>query len=184
MRLTRARFLTGAAGLLALTAGAGGAGAALAQTPAPAGRPAGAGPMMGGRGAAGVPAALLDTLGLTAEQLAAERRTGKSLVQIAAERGVGKDALVAALVAEHQTALDARVGAGELTPTQAEALASRMRERAAEAAERTEVGPPAWAGVGPGMGRGPGRGAGRPGPMSGPGAGAGREGGPRWARRG
>ena len=199
MKLTRTQVLQGGLAALAASLALGGGAVVYGQTasttphvgpPFGPGMRAGAGaavrPMaeLGAGPAAGFGVAsdaLLNQLGMTADQLRAERQAGKSLAQIAQARGVSEDALVALLTGEHKAALDAAVTAGRLTQAQAEQALATMQARIATAVDRTEVGPPEWAGptnggLGLGMGRGFARGA-APGTVPGPGFG------PPWSRQ-
>jgi hypothetical protein len=100
--------------------------------------------------------ALLKKLGLTAEQLYAERRAGKSLAQIAQAKGVDRAALIALLNDEHKTRVNEIVKAGRLTQAQADAMLAEMKTRIETEVDDTTVGPPEWAGPGNGgfgMGR-------------------------------
>lgn len=125
----------------------------------------GRGPMMGAAGMPGIAGvaghqALLAKLNLTAEQLATERQSGKSLAQIAAARGVDRSTLLSLLAADHQAMVDARLKAGAITQEQASAMTAFMQTRLDEMVDRTEVGPPSWAGTMPGAGAGQGVGPG------------------------
>jgi hypothetical protein len=80
-------------------------------------------------------------LGITVEDLHAQRLAGKSLAQIAEEKGVSTEAVVDAMVASKEAALDARVEAGALTQEQANTALETMKARIAESINRTEVGP-------------------------------------------
>jgi hypothetical protein len=182
MKLTRSRLLKGAIAATASAAAIGGAAVVYGQsaTPTPrigppfgpfgrlgltgqaasdvtcpiTGAPMGA--MIGwpaGEGAASD--AVLKKLGLTADQVLAERRAGKSLAEIAQAKGVSKETLVATIVDAHKTALDAAVKAGTLTQAQADAMQSFMKERGAWMVDQTTVGP-GMAGAALGLGHGPG----------------------------
>ena len=97
-------------------------------------------------------------LGMTAEQIQAERQSGKSLAQIAQAKGVSRDALVNAMIESHKSVLDARVKAGSLTQAQADTALATMKARITESVNRTEVGPNRPAdgqGLGLAFGRGP-----------------------------
>lgn len=97
-------------------------------------------------------------LGMTADQIQAERTAGKSLAQIAEAKGVTKNALVNAMVESHKSVLDARVTAGTLTQAQADTALATMKTRIAQSVDRTEVGPNRPAdgqGLGLAFGRGP-----------------------------
>lgn len=140
-------LVSGVAGLVMLGAVAG---SVSAQTPPAQTQPgAGYGMQQGfqGRGSgaglgyqvAEAPAA--KALGMTVDQLHAERLAGKSLAQIAQAKGVKTDALINAMVESRKAVLDARVKAGTLTQAQAATALSTMTARMAESINRTEVGP-------------------------------------------
>ncbi len=156
-------LISGVAGLLMLGAVAGTVSAA-PPTPTPPGPPAATQQNWQGRGmgygygyqVAEAPAAKV--LGMTVDQLHAERLAGKSLAQISQEKGVKVDALVSAMVESRKADLDARVKAGTLTQAQADAALATMKARITESVNRTEVGPNRPAdgqGLGLGFGRGP-----------------------------
>jgi hypothetical protein len=197
MPFTRSRFLKGGVAAIATTLAIGGAGAVYAQTASPTprtgppfGQGARAGMAAGQHVAAGVPQSVLQRLGMTAEQLAAERQAGKSLAQIAQAKGVSKQALVDLILADRKAVVDERVKAGTLTQAQADAMLAQMKERVTTAVDRTEVGPPPWAGPGNGgfgLGMHRGTSAGARGPMAaqrGPAAAPGAPNAPATARRG
>ena len=154
MALTRGRLIKGGLGAAAVLAL--GAGAAAAQTPPVAGRgPFGMGRGLGpgmaagagvGMGFGGASDALLERLGLTAEQLYAERRAGKSLAQIAQAKGVDRAALITLLYDEHKARLAEVVKAGRLTQEQADAMLAVMKTRIETEVDDTTIGPPSWAG--------------------------------------
>lgn len=149
------------AGILVLVLTAALAGAALAQDTPPAATtdvcpcgltigamPWGSGPRGGvaGRGMpdwAGADEVVQKLLGMTAEQLQAERLAGKSLVDIASAKGVSEDTLIAAIVESHKATLAQLVADGKLTQAQADAMALRMQEQVKVMVERAGVGP-AW----------------------------------------
>ncbi|MCL4531858.1 MAG: hypothetical protein M1582_01465 [Actinobacteria bacterium] len=158
--------VSGVAGLIILGAVAGSVSAAPA-TPTPPGPPAAAqqsgwpGGGFGygaGFGYQAISGPISTLLGMSADQIRAERLAGKSLAQIAADKGVSKDALVNAMVQSHQSILDARVKAGTLTQAQADAALATMKTRVSQSVDRTEVGPNRPAdgqGLGLAFGRGP-----------------------------
>jgi hypothetical protein len=184
MKLTRSRVLKGAIAAAASAMALGGTGVVYGQaaTPTPRagppfgpwgwGAPAGTdatcpltgapiGAMAGwGAGEGLASDAVLKQLGMTAEQLLAERRAGTSLAQIAQARGVGKDALIATILDAHKASLDAAVNAGRLAQAQADAMQAMMQARVAFMVDQTVTGPGAAGGrgmMGPGsgmMGRG------------------------------
>ncbi len=122
--------------------------------------------MVGGAGAAGgmmgrgVPDwagqhdELATLLGMTAEDIQAERQAGKSLADIAAAKGITDDKLVDALMAARKANLDQLVADGKLTQAQADLMIERMETQVKSMVVRTTTGAP--------MGRGQGmRGGGR-----------------------
>jgi polyhydroxyalkanoate synthesis regulator phasin len=68
-------------------------------------------------------------LGITEEQLQTELRNGKSLADVAKAHGKTAAGLVAALVADAKTKLDAAVEAGKLTRADANDLLSGLKDR-------------------------------------------------------
>ena len=92
-----------------------------------------------------------DLLGLTHEEIEAQRHEGKSMVEIAAAQGVTEDALVEAILAAKKEAIQEKVEAGILTQEQSDRMFQQMEQRTIEAVNRTTVGP-----VGPHEGRGAG----------------------------
>jgi hypothetical protein len=85
-------------------------------------------------------------LGLTPEQIQAERQAGKSLVQIAAAKNVTEEALINAIMADKQAAVEKLVTAGTITREQADLRLTQMKENVKLAVNRTTVGQPDWAG--------------------------------------
>jgi len=158
-------LVSGAAGLLMLGAVAGTALAAPGTPTPPGPLPAVQGSWQGsglGYGAgAGYQSALAPVaklLGMTVDQIHADRLAGKSLAQIAQEKGVATQALVNAMVEARKAALDARVKAGSLTQAQADAALATMKARIAESISRTSIGPNRPSdgqGLGLAFGRGP-----------------------------
>ena len=88
-------------------------------------------------------------LGLTVEQLQAERLAGKSLVQIAASKGIDEDALIAKLLEARKATVNELLTAGKITQAQADYMLSNMAEHVKLLVERTNVGRPAFAGQSP-----------------------------------
>jgi hypothetical protein len=68
-------------------------------------------------------------LGLTEAELRTELRSGSTLAEVAKEQGKAVAGLVDAMVAAAKKDLDAAVGAGKLTRTQADAIAEGLEER-------------------------------------------------------
>jgi hypothetical protein len=151
----------------------------LAQQGPPRGAPAqgagyGPGPWMGQFGASPMHAAIAGALGLTSEQLWAERQAGKSIASIAQERQVDLETVAQAALGVRKAHLEALVAGGQLTREQADVMLAQ-----GEAMVRAHLNG-TW---GPGFGMmGPGHGMmgprGGAGPGYGPGMGPGF--GPRW----
>lgn len=148
--LAKRVIVSGVAGLVMLGAVAG---SVSAQTPPKATPGPQAGVQQGWQGqargmgagaglgyqAAEAPAA--KALGMTADDLHAQRAAGKSLAQIAKEKGLSEGAVVDAMLASRKAALDERVKAGTLTQAQANEAIATMKARMAESIDRTAVGP-------------------------------------------
>ena len=83
-----------------------------------------------------------ELLGLTPEEIQVQRQEGKSLVEIAATQGVTEDALVDAITAAKEEAIQQRVEDGTLTQEQADLMLQQMTQRTAEMVNRTTFGPP------------------------------------------
>ena len=75
-------------------------------------------------------AAAVTYLGLSPAALRAALLRGETLAEVARAHGRSAAGLVAALVAAYKTRLDGAVASGFLTPAQARAIESRLRERA------------------------------------------------------
>ncbi len=127
------------------------AGTALAQGTVPPSNGGWACPgvgMMGSRGGfggmnswAGLPDEVETLLGMTAEQIQAERLAGKSLVEIAASKGVGEETLVSTILNAKKADLDALVAAGTITQAQADFMYDRMEQMVPVMVNRTDTGP-------------------------------------------
>jgi hypothetical protein len=129
--------------------------------------------MMGGYGAGMMWGgdAVAQALGMTAEEIAAEMRAGKSLADVAAAKGVSLETLRGAMLAEHKANLDQAVADGRLTAEQAQAMQTQMESRIQAMLEGNGAGP---MGFGRGGMMGPGwqqNGTATPGQGFGPGAG-------------
>ncbi len=85
-------------------------------------------------------------LGLTAEEIQAQRQEGMSLVQIAAAQGVTEEQLIEAVMAERQARIQERVTAGTLTQERATFMLQNIEQNVVRAINRTTVGKPEWAG--------------------------------------
>ena len=93
-----------------------------------------------------------DLLGLSAEEIQAQRLEGKSLVGIAASAGVSEDALVAAFMAAKGEIIQQLVADGTLAPERAELMLQNMEQSTIQSVNRTETGP--FGQTGNGMGQG------------------------------
>ncbi|MGG1555425.1 hypothetical protein [Paenibacillus ferrarius] len=89
----------------------------------------GKGGFMPGFGIGGDPKVLTTLLGMTQEELAAERKTGKSLAEIAQAKGVSEDTLVAKLTEAETKKLDDAVAAGKLKQEQADKMKTGIADR-------------------------------------------------------
>jgi hypothetical protein len=96
-------------------------------------------------------------LGLTAEEIQAQRQEGKNLVQIAASKGVSEKQLVEAIMTDKKAEIQARVTARTLTQERANVMLQQMEQNIVRAINRVTVGQPEWAG-GNGAGQGAGNG--------------------------
>lgn len=102
----------------------------------------GEGMMQGGRPAwAGQPDKVATLLGMTAQQIQAERQAGKSLAQIAESKNVGVEKLVDTILAAKKTSLQQAVTDGKLTQAQADAMVQNMQAMVKAMVERTTTGP-------------------------------------------
>ena len=128
-------------------------GTALAATPTPQGTPTpfvpgsgyGRGGMMGGGammgGGMGLEEEVLTLLGMTREQVIAERQAGKSLLQIAQAKNVTEQQLVSTILAAKRADLDQLVRDGKLTQAQADQMYQNMQQTVPQAIKRTTTGP-------------------------------------------
>jgi hypothetical protein len=99
---------------------------------------------MTGRGApawAGEPEAVKALLGMSDEQIQAERLAGKSLAQIAASKKVSEDKLIRTMVEAKKVDLAKLVAAGKLTQAQMDTMVQNMQTQMKTMVERTNVGP-------------------------------------------
>lgn len=81
-----------------------------------------------------------DLLGLSAEEIQAQRLEGKSLVEIAAAVGVSEDALVTAILAARTATIQELVAAGTITQEQADFMIQNMEQQITLAVNRTGTG--------------------------------------------
>lgn len=103
-------------------------------------------------------------LGMTAEQIQAERLAGKSLAQIAAAKGISEEKLIQTILDAKKAELAKLVADGKLTQAQMDLMIQRTQEQVKVMVERTNVGPAFEQGqAGSGLSRGfrGGRGANR-----------------------
>ena len=126
----------------------------------PMGGQGGAGMMAPGFGGrptwAGQPDEVATLLGMTAEQIQAERQAGDSLAQIAQSKGVNADELIETILAAKKAAIQQAVTAGDLSQAQADLMIERMSSMVKLMVERTTTGPMMRGGSGMmgGQGRG------------------------------
>jgi len=86
-------------------------------------------------------------LGMTEEEIRAERGEGKSLVQIAATKGVSEQELIEAIIEERKAQIQERVADGTLTQERADIMFQQMEQNISRAINRTTIGQPEWAGT-------------------------------------
>lgn len=125
-----------------------------------------------GRNFGSMSANVAQFLGISQEDLKADRQSGKSMVQIAAEKGISEQELVDYVIGQRSAQIDQMVSDGKITQEQADQHEQLMTERVKENLNRTEVGPnrsgnaadrgnkAAGEGMGKGMGKGLGNGQG------------------------
>jgi hypothetical protein len=127
------------------------------------------GGMMGMRGQptwAGFEQEVAAFLGMTQEQVQAERLAGKPLVQIAQAKGKTEQELISVILAAKKADLDKAVADQVITQAQADLMYEHMQQQVPQMVNRTTTGPAFRQGGGmmnPGMGNpgtGPGRGRG------------------------
>ena len=80
-------------------------------------------------------------LGMTEQEIQAQRQEGKSLVQIAATEDVTEAQLVEAIMAGKRAAIQEKVAAGTLTQEQANVMLAAMEQNTVQATNRTSTGP-------------------------------------------
>ena len=85
-------------------------------------------------------AAVCDLLGITQDELQAQRQDGLSLVEIAANYGVSEEELVAAIIEVKTTYVEALVADGTITQEQADLMLANMLERTYEMVNTTDMG--------------------------------------------
>ena len=73
-----------------------------------------------------------DVLGMTAEELRDEIRSGKTIQEIFEEKGLDYDEVADQWLVDHQACLDEAVAEGELTEDEAQLLQERFEERVQE----------------------------------------------------
>mgnify|MGYP000097613173 CR=1 FL=1 len=74
----------------------------------------------------------LDVLGMTADELRTEIRSGKTIQEIFTEKGLDYETYAEQWLADHEACLAEAVAAGELTEEQAATLQDRLQERASD----------------------------------------------------
>ncbi len=102
-----------------------------------------AGNMMrrGAPGWAGQPDEVATLLGMTADEIRAERQAGRSLAQIAAAKGISEETLVETILDARKADLAQLVADGKLTQAQMDLMVERMGTQITSMVERTDVGP-------------------------------------------
>ncbi|MEN6348820.1 MAG: hypothetical protein ABFD08_05390 [Syntrophomonas sp.] len=88
---------------------------------------------------------LIDTvagiLGVSSQDIAAERRTGKSLADIAAEKSMDKEQLLNAVLEQKQENLNQALKDGKITQDQYDQCSQQMSDKIEKNLTRTETGP-------------------------------------------
>lgn len=92
-----------------------------------------------------------DVLGVSRQDIAVERRAGKSLADIAAEKNMDKDQLLNTVLEQKQENLNQALNDGKITQEQYDQCSQLMKERTEQNLTRTDVGPN---GQGAGKGKG------------------------------
>lgn len=92
-----------------------------------------------------------DVLGISRQDIANERRNGKSLADIAAEKNMDKEALTKAVLEKRQDSLQQALKDQKITQEQYEQCTQLMKDRIEQNLTRTDVGPN---GQGAGKGKG------------------------------
>lgn len=80
-------------------------------------------------------------LGMTAEEIQAERLAGKSLAEIAAGKGISEEALIQTILDAKKAELAKLVADGKLTQAQMDLMVEHMQTQIKAMVERTNVGP-------------------------------------------
>ncbi len=93
-----------------------------------------------GAGGALYSQALSDLLGMTPEQILAQRQAGQSLAQIAAGKGISEDTLINTILQDRQTVMQQMVTAGTLTQDQLNQRLDIMKQNLKRTVESTTVG--------------------------------------------
>ena len=85
-------------------------------------------------------AAVCDLLGITQDELQAQRQEGLSLVEIAANYGVSEEELVAAIMEVKTAYVEELVADGTITQEQVDVMLANMLERTYEMINATDMG--------------------------------------------
>ncbi len=108
----------------------------------PCGAAGGSGMVRGGAPAwAGEQGPSAEWLGMTEEEIQAERLADKSLAQIAVEQGKTEESLINTILNAKKDTLAKLVADEKLTQVQADAMIENMTDRVKTMVERTDVGP-------------------------------------------
>lgn len=115
-----------------------------------------------GRNSGSLAATVADILGISINDLAAARQTGKSLNDIASEKGMSQEQLVDSVLAKRQQSLAQALQDQKITQDQYNKCVQQMKENIEKNLARTDIGPNSKGKVKMGQGNGPrpGRGAG------------------------
>lgn len=94
-----------------------------------------------------------DALGISANEFASLRASGKTIAEIAKEKGLSVDDVINKVLESDKQYLDSLVKQGKLTQDQEDAILKLRKERLTERVN-SQPGKPSWAGKGNGFNRG------------------------------
>ncbi|MGI6487261.1 MAG: hypothetical protein ACOX2B_02840 [Syntrophothermaceae bacterium] len=94
-----------------------------------------------GRNGGGMADIVCDILGISRQDLATERRAGKSLTEVAAAHNVSQDKLTAAVMEKKQERLQEALKDNKITQEQYDNCLQNMKERTTKNLTRTTTGP-------------------------------------------
>ena len=116
-------------------------GQATQNTAGPCGMAAGGMMRRGAPEWAGQPEEVATLLGMTADEIQAERQAGKSLAQIAAAKNISEETLINTILDAKKADLAQLVADGKLTQAQMDRMVAHMQTQITTMVERTTVGP-------------------------------------------